>query len=335
MGLGYRDEAVYAASKATRAATGASAFTHTTAVRAGKATAGVHETLNPLDSDGNLVRREARDSDDHPNSTPIAILFDETGSMGSVPARLVDKLTEFFTLVNAKGYCDDPQVMFGGIGDGQNYEKAPLQVGQFESDNKMEADLGNIFLEGLGGGNRGESYGLAFYFFANQVDTDNWDKRGEKGYLFIIGDEAFLPDITPREARDYLGLDINEAISVRSLIEQCQERWHVFFIHVQESSYGNQSWVVDPWREALGEGYIPGTSVESVCETIAIAVGLKEGTTTLDDALGHLDEVGSSGIKDRVSKSLATVGSNTTGTVATSSAPGGLSATGEAGVDRL
>jgi hypothetical protein len=41
----------------------------------------------------------------------------------------------------------DPQIMFGAIGDA-TCDRAPLQVGQFESDNRMDDDLGRILLEG-------------------------------------------------------------------------------------------------------------------------------------------------------------------------------------------
>src|SRR6478672_3000533 len=80
--------------------------------------------------------RESRDSAEHPNSTPIAVLFDVTGSMGRVP----------------------------------------LQVGQFESDNRMDDQLRTIFLEGNGGGQKSESYELATYFIARHTVTDAWEK---------------------------------------------------------------------------------------------------------------------------------------------------------------
>ena len=58
--------------------------------------------------------------------------------------------------------------MFGAIGDA-TCDRVPLQVGQFESDNRMDDDLGRIVLEGGGGGQQTESYELAMYFMARHT----------------------------------------------------------------------------------------------------------------------------------------------------------------------
>ena len=58
----------------------------------------------------------------------------------------------------------DPQVLFLAIGD-HECDTSPLQVGQFESsDELLEHWLTHVWLEGGGGGNRGESYALAWHF---------------------------------------------------------------------------------------------------------------------------------------------------------------------------
>ena len=71
----------------------------------------------------------------------------------------------------------DPQILFGAIGDA-TCDRAPLQVGQFESDNRMDDDLGRILLEGGGGGQKTESYELAMYFMARHTAIDCFEKRG-------------------------------------------------------------------------------------------------------------------------------------------------------------
>ena len=85
------------------------------------------------------------------------------------------------------GYVADPQIMIGAIGDDQ-FDDVPLQVGQFESDNRIDDQLRDIFLEGGGGGDKREGYALAAYFLNTRAQTDAWDKRGRKGYVFFIGD---------------------------------------------------------------------------------------------------------------------------------------------------
>lgn len=76
--------------------------------------------------------REARDSEEHPNSFPIIIALDVTGSMGRIPYELI---TEGFPKLMKKIMDEgvqDLQVCFVGIGDHYT-DRAPIQVGQFES----------------------------------------------------------------------------------------------------------------------------------------------------------------------------------------------------------
>src|SRR4051812_6724867 len=112
-----------------------SASSYSGLVSRGAAT-GVHASLDPKKAAGagpfaGKTVREARDSDEHPNSLPIAALFDVTGSMANVPVVLQKKLAELFGLVLRKGYAEDPQVLVGAYGD-VDTDSYPLQAGQFE-----------------------------------------------------------------------------------------------------------------------------------------------------------------------------------------------------------
>ena len=119
-------------------------------------------TADPTLDPWGVTVRECRDSAEHPNSTPIVVLFDVTGSMGRVPRIMQTKLGQLHGLLQRKNYVQDPQILFGGIGDADT-DRVPLQVGQFESDNRMDEQLRAIFLEGNGGGQKSESYDLATY----------------------------------------------------------------------------------------------------------------------------------------------------------------------------
>ncbi|HME66727.1 MAG TPA: hypothetical protein VKG61_17700, partial [Streptosporangiaceae bacterium] len=161
MGSGRWSTDVYDAAARFRAATGASAFAYSDS-----GAARVHDTLDPH----GVPVRESRDSAEHPQSLAIAVLFDVTGSMRDVPRTLQAKLPQLLGLLLRKGYVTDPQIMFGAIGDA-TCDHAPLQIGQFESDNRMDGDLGRILLEGGGGGQKTESYELALYFMARHTVT--------------------------------------------------------------------------------------------------------------------------------------------------------------------
>ena len=125
--------------------------------------------------------RESRDSTSNPNSLPVIIALDVTGSMRTIPHSLVKEgLPNMVGNMIQRGVTD-PAILFLGIGD-HTCDDAPLQVGQFESgDEELDLWLTRTWLEGHGGGNNGESYLLAWYFAAKHTITDAWEKRGQKG----------------------------------------------------------------------------------------------------------------------------------------------------------
>ena len=116
--------------------------------------------------------REARDNDEHPHSTPIAIGVDVTGSMGYLSEEIIkNSLNELMKKLYASNVIPDPQLMFGAIGDAMS-DEAPLQVTQFESDIRIAEQLLELWLEG-NGGDVPEDYELFWYFLARHTDTDS------------------------------------------------------------------------------------------------------------------------------------------------------------------
>src|SRR6516165_5814987 len=190
----YRDRA------RLRALTGKDAFEHDHAIRIGAAKRAVHQKMNPR----GVKVRESRDSDAHPESHAVGVLFDVTGSMQTVPRILQENLPRLMGLLIRKGYLEHPQILIGAIGDA-TCDAAPLQVGQFESGIEIEGDLGKLFLEGGGGGHITESYELALYFMARHTALDCFAKRGQRGYLFVIGDEAPYPKVKRHEMARHIG----------------------------------------------------------------------------------------------------------------------------------
>ena len=120
--------------------------------------------------------------------------------MRDVPRQLQQKLPQLLGLLLRKGYADDPQILFGAIGDA-TCDRAPLQVGQFESDNRMDDDLSRILLEGGGGGQKTESYELAMYFMARHTVTDCYAKRGKRGLPVPDRRRDGLPEGQARRGR--------------------------------------------------------------------------------------------------------------------------------------
>src|SRR5437588_7936934 len=210
----YRDRA------RLRAAAGKDAFEYDDAIRRGRAARKVHDKMNPR----GVKVRESRDSEAHPESHAVGVLFDVTGSMRTVPRILQANLPRLMGLLIRKGYLEHPQILIGAVGDA-TCDSAPLQVGQFESGIEIEEDLGKLFLEGGGGGHITESYELAMYFMARHTAMDCLEKRGKRGYLFIIGDETPYPRVKKHEVEKATGDTPQAHIPVETLLAELNKRY--------------------------------------------------------------------------------------------------------------
>lgn len=291
MGSGKWSTDVYEELCRARAAAGKSDFDYSDHLhRSGRSSWHAHPNLDPR----GINQRESRDSAEHPASTAIAVIFDVTGSMGEVPVVLQKKLPELLGLLLRKGYVSDPQILFGAVGDA-TCDQVPLQIGQFESDNRMDENLEAIFLEGGGGGQQTESYELAMYCLARHTDIDCWNRRGHKGYLFIIGDEMAYPLLKHHEVQEHLGDGLEVDIPLAQIIKELRRRYHVFYILPQAASYGGDRKILGFWRKLLSQNVLELEDSEAVCETIALAIGMTEGTIDLQNGLDDLQEFGTSG----------------------------------------
>ncbi len=274
MGYSNWSDAAYQGRQNYRQQAHQTAFTYDQQVRA-TGVYQVHDQMNPF---GKM--RESRDSAEHPQSVAIAVLFDVTGSMGTVPRVLQTKLGKLMRLLIQRGYVAHPQILFGAVGDA-NCDRVPLQIGQFESGLEMDDDLGKLFLEGGGGGQVHETYELGLYFMARHTVIDCDEKRGRKGYLFTIGDEKPYPAVQPGQVKTLIGDHLRARISTESIVAEVQNRYEYFHIIPANTSHGRNPDVQARWRDLLGERVLLLEDENAVCETIALAIGLCEGT--IDD----------------------------------------------------
>ncbi|XRQ03385.1 hypothetical protein ACN3XK_43185 [Actinomadura welshii] len=326
MGSGHWSTDVYSARASYRASTGASAFAYSD----GGATT-VHPGLDPR----GVTVRESRDSADHPESLTIGVLFDVTGSMRHVPRTLQAKLPDLLGLLLRKGYVEHPHILFGAIGDA-TCDRAPLQVGQFEADNRMDDDLGRILLEGGGGGQMTESYELAMYFMARHTSIDCFEKRGKRGYLFMIGDELAYPRVKRREIAKVIGDGPAEDVPLDAIVRELQRMYEVYFIIPEGASHAGSRELKDFWQGLLGQNVLHLDDLDAVCETIALTIGLAEDAIDLAEGLDHLAEAGSDAGAS-VSRALARLDASRA-PVSVSPAPPGLDgpdASGPAATTRL
>lgn len=173
--------------------------------------------------------RECCDSEEHPNTIPVILGLDVTGSMGSACAAVARQLDKIITGL----YEDvkDVEFMVMGIGDFA-YDNAPLQVSQFESDVRICDQLGKIWFERGGGGNSFESYTAAWYFALNHTKLDCWN-RGNKGIIITLGDEPLNPYLPGKEFKRIFGYDGQDVDTV-DLYKQVIEKFDVYHIIITD-----------------------------------------------------------------------------------------------------
>lgn len=210
----------------------------------------MHKDLDPSG-----VIRESRDSADNPNSSPIMVFLDVTGSMHSVLDVMARTgLPTLATEIYNRKPVSDPHILMGGVGDSL-HDRAPLQVTQFEADIRIAEQLTKIWLEGGGGGNNFEGYALAWYFAAFKTSIDSFEKRGKKGYLFTVGDERPTPKLSKEEIKQVFGDNAQSDMTAEQLLDAVTRQYEVFHIVVKEGSgwrYDGSA-VESQWKALLGQ----------------------------------------------------------------------------------
>lgn len=233
-----------------------------------------------------VATRESRDSADNPASTPIILASDVTGSMGMIAHTLMqDGLNTLATAIYDRKPVSDPHIMAMAVGDAE-WDRAPLQVTQFEADIRLADQMRALWIEGGGGGNRGESYTLAHLFAAHKTSCDAFEKRGRKGYLFTIGDEPVLDTITAAQARDHLGLALQADVSSAQAVAMAQRSWEVFHIVLAKEGYARHGLdvVMESWKAILPERTIQLDDVSALAETVVSIIQVQEGARAADVA---------------------------------------------------
>ena len=222
----------------------------------------IKDSLNPK----GITYRESCDSDDHPNSTPIILGLDVTGSMGDLAATIAkESLKTLMTELYDKQPVTDPHIMFMAIGDAFT-DISPLQVSQFEADIRIAEQLTDIYFEGHGGGNGGESYLLAWYFAARHTKIDSFEKHGRKGFLFTIGDEPNHGKLTVDQVKRIFGDDIEADLTAEEILTEVTRQYEVFHLVVKEGERRYNS--VTKWTKLLSERAMEVTDYTKIPEII-------------------------------------------------------------------
>lgn len=242
--------------------------------------------LNPKN-----VTRECCDSDEHPNTIPVILALDVTGSMGAAAKACAAKLNEIMTSLYEK--VNDIQFMTMAIGD-FSYDRAPLQVSQYESDIRILEQMDQIYFEGGGGGNSFESYTAAWYFALRHTKLD-CHNRGKKGIIITLGDEPLNPYLPRGAVESVIGDKLQGDVDTNDLYREVTEKFDVYHISVDDSDSSYRYHRIDAdatWKRVIGENYKVST-LQNLAKTISdIIVNSAAEYEFVEVGSAHIDSDG-------------------------------------------
>ena len=220
----------------------------------------LHPRLNPKN-----VMRECCDSEDHPATIPVILALDVTGSMGPAAAEVAKKLNEVMTQLY--GRIKDVEFLVMGIGD-LAYDRAPIQISQFESDIRIAEQLDLVYMEHGGGGNTFESYTAAWYMGARHTKLDCW-KRGRRGLIITMGDEPMNPYLPREPLARATGDELQADVETAALYRETLPRYDIYHLHVnhrQNDHYWPQ--VQESFGAQLEQGHLERVTIDKISDAI-------------------------------------------------------------------
>lgn len=229
------------------------------------------------------VMRECCNTDEHPNTIPVILALDVTGSMGSACKETAAALGTIMQDLYAR--FNDVQIMVMGIGD-VVYDDAPIQISQFESDVRIAEWLDKIWLEYGGGGNSYESYSAAWYMGLHHTKLDAYDKQGRKGIIITMGDEPLNPYLPKGNMNRIVGDNLQGDVETNDLYNDACKKFDIFHIAVDSkySSYQrHKEGINNTFGSLLGERLKVSTINGlggTICECIDESVSGNNNTTT-------------------------------------------------------
>ena len=237
----------------------------------------LQKELNPYN-----VVRECCDSEEHPNTIPVILALDVTGSMGSAAAEVAKTLNVVMTSLYEK--INDVEFMIMGIGD-LAYDDAPIQASQFESDIRIAEQLDKIYFEGGGGGNAFESYTGAWYFGLNHTKLDCWN-RGKKGIIITMGDEPLNPYLPKGRLSLVTGDRLQADVETSELYNSVIEKFDVYHLAVNDRATSYRSYrdrIASTWGKYLDDDHLKVVTLNNISQTIVDIVTASSNNVHSDE----------------------------------------------------
>ena len=228
------------------------------------------------------VVRECVDSDEHPNTIPVILALDVTGSMGSALEEVSKKLNAIMTETYKK--VKDVEFLVMGIGD-LAYDNAPIQASQFESDIRIVEQLDKVYFERGGGGNQYESYTAAWYFAINQTKLDAW-KRGKKGILITLGDEPLNPYLPKEALKRVTGNETLQGdVETKELYNEVIKKYDVYHFAINDSHTCYRYYrddIKETWGKYLDNNHFKVVTLNELAAQIVSAI-VESSNSVIDE----------------------------------------------------
>jgi hypothetical protein len=219
--------------------------------------------------------RECANSEEHPNTIPVILALDVTGSMGEACSETAAALGVIMTNLYKK--FNDIEFCVMGIGD-LAYDRAPIQMSQYESDIRIAEALDKIYMEHGGGGNAFESYTAAWYMGLHRTKLDCYDKQGRKGIIITMGDEPLNPYLPKMYLNEAINANEQADVETLDLYREACNKFDIFHIAVDSprdcySDYEGR--IKNSFGQLLGSRFkvssvnaLAGTIEECITESI-------------------------------------------------------------------
>ena len=214
------------------------------------------------------VIRECCDTEEHPNTVPVILALDVTGSMGQAAVEVAKKLNVIMTKLYEK--VTDVEFLIMGIGD-LACDTCPIQASQFESDIRIAEQLDKIYFEFGGGGNNYESYTAAWYFGSRHTKLDCLN-RGRKGIIITMGDEQLNPYL-PLRGR-YSGLieatgdNLQEDVETKDLYNEVSKKFNIYHLDVNHGRRWDEDEIETSYRKYLDDVHFRKVTMDSITNEI-------------------------------------------------------------------
>lgn len=220
----------------------------------------LNEDLDPR----KFTVRECCDSDEHPNTIPVILAIDVTGSMGKSSAEVAKKLNVI--MISLYEQVKDVEFCIMAIGD-LSYDRAPIQMSQFESDIRIAEHLDKVYFEGGGGGNDYESYTAAWLMGAHYTKLDCWN-RGKKGIIITIGDEYLNPYLPKGALERVTGKKFQSDIETAKLYDEVKDKYDVYHINITDTGSGRNSMNAKTFADLIGKEHVFNNTVNAIADII-------------------------------------------------------------------